>query len=133
MCDASVNAMKWINAHSNELDSIRFRFASILVCSVNGPSLYLSPSLPSLSLPPSLPLPLSLPPSSLYRKTTMYWMKPPFHPCCHGNKLSNQLVAARAPFLAGTSPSPPSNFRGPSDDANTERFFGGSWMGRRWR
>ena len=34
MCDACVNAMKWINAHLNELDSIQFRFASILVCSV---------------------------------------------------------------------------------------------------
>ena len=39
MRDASVNAMKWINAHSNELDSIRFRSASILVCSVNGPQI----------------------------------------------------------------------------------------------
>ena len=37
MHDASVNAMKWINAHSNELDLIRFRSASILVCSVNEP------------------------------------------------------------------------------------------------
>ena len=35
MRDASVNAMKWINVHSNELNSIRFRSASILVCSVN--------------------------------------------------------------------------------------------------
>ena len=36
MCNTStsVNAMKWINAHSNELDSIRFQSASILVCSV---------------------------------------------------------------------------------------------------
>ena len=37
MCNASVNAMKRNNAHSIELDSIRFRSASILVCSVNGP------------------------------------------------------------------------------------------------
>ena len=35
MCDTSVNTMKWINAHLNELDSIRFRYALILVCSVN--------------------------------------------------------------------------------------------------
>ena len=26
MCDTNVNAMKWINVHSNELDSIRFDF-----------------------------------------------------------------------------------------------------------
>ena len=37
MRDANVNAMKWNNADLNELDSIRFRSASILVCSVNGP------------------------------------------------------------------------------------------------
>ena len=37
MRDTSVNTTKWINAHSNELDSIRFQFASNLVCSVNEP------------------------------------------------------------------------------------------------
>ena len=35
MCDASVNTMKWINAHLNELVSIRFDFG--VQCSVNGP------------------------------------------------------------------------------------------------
>ena len=35
MCGASVNTVKWINAHSNEPDSIRFQSGSILVCSVN--------------------------------------------------------------------------------------------------
>ena len=39
MHDASVNTMKWIDAHLNELDSIRFRYALILVCSVNEPIL----------------------------------------------------------------------------------------------
>ena len=39
MCDTSVNTMKWIDAHFNELDSIRFQYALILVCSVNEPIL----------------------------------------------------------------------------------------------
>ena len=39
MCDTSVNTMKWINAHFNELDSIRFRYDLILVCIVNEPIL----------------------------------------------------------------------------------------------
>ena len=37
MCDASVNTMKWITAHLNELDSIQFRSTSILVCNVTMP------------------------------------------------------------------------------------------------
>ena len=39
MCDTSVNTMKWINVHVNELDSIRFRNALILVCIMNDPIL----------------------------------------------------------------------------------------------
>ena len=40
MCDTSVNTMKWINVHVNELDSIRFRNALILVCIMNEPILW---------------------------------------------------------------------------------------------
>ena len=40
MHDASANTMKWI-VHLNEMDLIQFQSASILVCSVNGPLIWI--------------------------------------------------------------------------------------------